>query len=92
MKKISRTKCARLAKKLLEIRLALGLSQSEILVRLGFDDELFRSNVSQYERGQRQPPLPVLLMYARAAGVRVDVLIDDDLNLPAGWSSKLPHR
>jgi transcriptional regulator with XRE-family HTH domain len=88
MKKISRTKCARLAGKLLEIRLALGLSQSEILVQLGFDEELFRSNVSQYERGLRQPPLPVLLMYARAAGITVDVLIDDALNLPA----RLPHK
>ena len=91
MKKISRTKCARLAEKLLEIRLALGLSQSELLVRLGFDNELFRSNVSQYERGERQPPLPVLLMYALSAGVYVDVLIDDELDLPARLRNKPKH-
>lgn len=92
MKKTSRTKCARLAEKLLKIRLALGISQSEILVRLGFDEELFRSNVSQYERGERQPPLPVLLMYARAAGVDVEVLIDDELNLPADLTAGPQER
>ena len=88
MKTTSRTKCARLAEKLLGIREALGLSQSEMLERLGFSDELFRSNVSQYERGHRQPPLPVLLEYARAAGVCVDVLISDDMDLPV----KLPAQ
>ena len=63
-----------------------------MLVRLGFSDELFRSNVSQYEHGHRQPPLPVLLMYARAVGVCVDVLIDDDLELPAKLPSKPKHK
>jgi transcriptional regulator with XRE-family HTH domain len=86
MSKASRTKVVRLAEKLLQIRLALGLSQSEMLERLGFADELFRSNISQYERGSRLPPLPVLLEYARAANVYVDELIDDRVNLPA----KLP--
>lgn len=82
MKKVSRTKSARLAEKLLKIRERLGLSQTEMLERLGFSDELFRSNVSQYERGQRIPPLPVLLQYARVAGIMVETLIDDELNLP----------
>jgi transcriptional regulator with XRE-family HTH domain len=82
MKKSPRTKPARLAEKLLHIRLALNLSQAEMLARLGFSDELFRSNVSQYERGIRVPALPVLLEYARAAGVSVEDMIDDDLDLP----------
>lgn len=82
MKKVSRTKSARLAGKLLQIREGLGLSQTEMLERLGFSDELFRSNVSQYERGHRIPPLPVLLQYARVAGITVETLIDDELNLP----------
>ena len=91
MKKVSRTKATRLAEKLLRIREALGLSQNEMLARLGFDDELFRSNVSQYERGHRQPPLSVLLMYARVAGVCVDVLIDDEMDLPARLPSTTKH-
>jgi len=83
MKKPSRTKSSRLAEKLLQIRLSLGLSQNEILDGLGFTEELFRSNISQYEHGERIPPLQVLLRYARIANIWVDVLIDDELDLPA---------
>jgi transcriptional regulator with XRE-family HTH domain len=72
--------------------MALGFSQSELLARLGFDKDLFRSNISQYERGQRHPPLPVLLMYARVAGICVDVLIDDALNLPAMLPGNPQHQ
>lgn len=78
----SRPKPARLAEKLLHIRIALGLSQSEMLTRLGEADDLFRSSISAYERGVREPPLPVLLKYARVAGLYVDALIDDELDLP----------
>ena len=88
MSKHTRTKSARLAEKLLQIRLSLGLSQSGMLEHLGFSEELFRSNVSQYELGTREPALPVLLQYARAANVWADVLIDDELDLPA----RLPAR
>jgi transcriptional regulator with XRE-family HTH domain len=86
MKNASRTKVRRLGEKLLQVRLGLGLSQSQMLERLGFGDELFRSNISQYEHGRREPPLPVLLQYARSAGVMVETLIDDELDLP----KKLP--
>lgn len=83
MTNITRTNSTRLAEKLLRIRLELGLSQTGVLKHLGFSEELFRSNVSQYERGTRVPPLPVLLQYARAANVWLDVLVDDELDLPA---------
>lgn len=82
MKKASPTKSGRLARKLRQIRLSLGLSQSEILEQLGFSEHLFRSNISQYERGHRVPAPPVLLKYARLAKVDLAVLIDDDLDLP----------
>lgn len=72
----------RLSEKLQYIRSTLGLSQTEMLNRLGFGDKLFRSNISQYELGTREPPLSVLLAYANAAGVWVDVLLDDKLDLP----------
>lgn len=80
--KTSRTRPSRLAEKLLRIRLELNLSQNGVLDHLGFSDELFRSNVSQYELGARVPPLSVLLAYARAANVWLDVLVDDELDLP----------
>lgn len=76
----------RLAEKLLQIRTALGLSQNEIIKRLGLAGELVREEVSDFERGKRVPPLGVLLAYARAAGVYLDALVDDGLDLPA----KLP--
>jgi transcriptional regulator with XRE-family HTH domain len=88
MGKYPRRKQKHLHEKLLQIRLALGLSQSEILRRLGAEDELYRTNISNYELGEREPPLYVLLGYARLAGVSTDVIIDDELDLPA----KLPAR
>ena len=82
MGKHARRRQERLAEKLLQIRLALGLSQNEMLRRLGVEDELYRTNISNYELGQREPPLYVLLEYARAANVYVEVLIDDRIDLP----------
>ncbi|HEX8072037.1 MAG TPA: helix-turn-helix transcriptional regulator [Pyrinomonadaceae bacterium] len=73
---------ARLAEKLLLIREGLRLSQNELIHRLALEDELTQARVSSYERGVREPPLAVLLRYARAANVSVDALIDDELDLP----------
>jgi transcriptional regulator with XRE-family HTH domain len=70
-----------LGKKLRAIRTqVLGMSQTEMSKALGLKVDY--SAVSQYELGTREPPLPVLLKYARLAGISTDVLIDDDLKLP----------
>jgi transcriptional regulator with XRE-family HTH domain len=82
----ARQKPERLAEKLLQIRTALGLSQNELIRQLGA--ELTQNRISDYELGKSEPPLGILLMYARVAGVCVEVLIDDELDLPA----KLPAR
>lgn len=82
MAKYARTKPKRLTQKLLQIRRGLGLSQNQMLEKLGLADSLFRSSISSYERGGSEPPLPVLLTYARLAGVCLDVLVDDDMDLP----------
>jgi transcriptional regulator with XRE-family HTH domain len=82
MGRSSRPRPKKLAKKLLRIRLDLGLSQNEMLKALGLKGTVFRSAVSGYELGTREPPLPILLRYARLAGVSTDVLIDDKLALP----------
>ena len=84
----ARRKPERLAEKLRQIRDALGLSQTEMLKRLEADDLIAYNEISKYELGLREPTLLVLLKYARLAGVYVDVLIDDQLDLPA----KLPAR
>jgi len=84
----ARRKPERLADKLLELRKGFGDSQNGLIRRLGFSDELIQSDISAFERGTREPPLTVLLQYARAANLYVEALIDDDLELP----EKLPAR
>lgn len=85
----ARLKPKRLAEKLRQVRLALGISQTEMLNRLGFD--VHYSRISEYELGKNEPPLPILLQYARIAGVSLDVLVDDELDLPAKLLSKTKH-
>jgi transcriptional regulator with XRE-family HTH domain len=86
MRKHPRRRQERLAEKLLQIRLALGLSQNEMLRHLAAEELISRTNISNYELGDREPPLYILLEYARTANVFVDVLIDEELDLP----EKLP--
>jgi transcriptional regulator with XRE-family HTH domain len=87
MGRVARPKPARLGEKLLQIRNNLGLSQTGMLKLLELDQRVYYSAISGYELGTREPPLPVLLQYARAAGVLVEVLIDDELDLPRKLSS-----
>lgn len=82
MGSVARWRSRRLAEKLLNIRTALGLSQNGMLRHLGFAHEMLQARISSYELGTREPPLPVLLAYARAANVYVDALVDDDIDLP----------
>jgi transcriptional regulator with XRE-family HTH domain len=77
-----RPKPERLAEKLLAIRTALGVSQPELLRRLGVEHLIEYHIISRYEHGRREPPLVILLEYARIANVYVEVLIDDELDLP----------
>jgi hypothetical protein len=60
-----------------------------MLDRLGFD--IHYSRISEYELGKNEPPLPILLRYAEVAGVCVDVLINDKLDLPAKLPTKPKH-
>ena len=82
MGKSVRERPARLAEKLRHIRTALGLSQNGMIRRMGLTDEIIQADISTYEIDQREPPLKVLLAYARAANVTVEALIDDGLSLP----------
>lgn len=84
MGRASRPKPQKLAGKLRQIRESLGLSQTEILIRLGYptDKRNFRSVISAYELGKREPTLLDLYEYAKLIKVHVEVLIDDELELP----------
>lgn len=81
-----RPKPERLGEKLRQIRSMLGLSLSEMLKHLDAEDLIASSQISEYESGRREPSLQVLLRYARAAGVNMEALADDELDLP----DKLP--
>ncbi|PYS94650.1 MAG: hypothetical protein DMF64_00180 [Acidobacteria bacterium] len=82
----ARTRPKRLSVKLLQIREALGLSQSQMGKRLGLDAEFARNYVSGYERGTREPTLEVLLRYSEISRCWINALVDDRVDLP----TKLP--
>ena len=92
MGRYPRRRQRRLGSKLREIRDALKLSQSEIVRHLGLTDEFTRTNISNYEQDEREPPLFVLLEYARVAGVCLDVLVDDRIELPKRIPSTPVHQ
>jgi transcriptional regulator with XRE-family HTH domain len=92
MGRYHRTKPARLAEKLLQIRTALGLSQNEMLKHLGLEEQMTRGRISGYELGTREPSLPTLLRYARSVGLCADDLIDDKLDLPRTLPTTPKHH
>ena len=63
MSRYARPRPRKLAKKLRKIRIDLGLTQAEMVKRLRFRG-VYQGHVSEYERGVREPPYPVLLKYA----------------------------
>lgn len=72
-----------LGEKLQRIRNHLDCSLADMAQRLQTEEiSLRRSDISKYERDFNEPPLPVLLRYARLSGVAMEVLVDDDLKLP----------
>jgi transcriptional regulator with XRE-family HTH domain len=71
-----------LPKKLKQIRLKVGLSQTAMVRALNYKQSpLYPSQISQLERGDRQPSLLLALAYARLGDISIDVLADDDLSL-----------
>lgn len=99
MGKAVRERPARLSEKLLHIRRALELSQNGMIRRMGLNDELVQQDISSYELDLREPPLRVLLEYARAAAGGtsgaagyLEILIDDALDLPDKLPAKHPAR
>lgn len=78
-----RPRPARLAAKLRQIRARLGLTQAEMFERLGdTGTRLYVGHIDDYEKDRRVPTLQVVLAYARAAGISMEVIVDDALNLP----------
>jgi transcriptional regulator with XRE-family HTH domain len=77
-----RSRPKKLGAKLKLIRTRLGFTQPEMIKELAVKDEpIYPTNISAYELGKREPPLIVLLRYARVYGCTVEELIDDKLKL-----------
>lgn len=80
----------RLSEKLLEIRTRLDLSQTQMVRRLGeAGEKLQPGHISEFENGVREPSLLVLLQYARIAGVPMEALVDDAIDLPEHLPSEI---
>ena len=89
MRRGARRRPSHLGMKLRAIRAGLGgLTQAELIERLGLTDYLNQGEVSAFEQGVREPDLLTLKAYADAAGISTDDLINDEAKLPA----KLPAR
>jgi transcriptional regulator with XRE-family HTH domain len=88
----ARPKPKRLAEKLLQIRNALGLSQPQLHKSLGVEDLIEYNEISRFELGKREPYLQILLQYARVAGVHLEDIIDDELDLPEKLPGNYRHE
>lgn len=82
MGRAKRWKVEKLPEKLLKIREGLNLTQDELVKKLELEDKIYRNHISEYESGKREPPIPIVLAYARLAEISTDYLIDDGLDLP----------
>jgi transcriptional regulator with XRE-family HTH domain len=73
----------RLGKKLRQIRVSLNLTLEQMIEFLNYKESpLYPTNISGMERGEREPPLQLLLAYARLIGISTDMLIDDAADIP----------
>ena len=88
----ARPRPRRLAEKLLQIRFSLGLSQKKMVKFLGVEDQINYTNISKYELNKNEPPLEILLAYARLAQVHLEELVDDDLDLPRKLPGPFDHN
>lgn len=88
----ARRRPKRLAEKLLQIRNAFGISQSDLYRQLGVEDEIPYTRISDFELDKSEPILTVLMQYARVAGIHTEALIDDTLDLPDKLPGDVRHE
>jgi transcriptional regulator with XRE-family HTH domain len=82
----------RLAEKLKKIRTTLGLSQTELHKSLGVEEDIPYTRISDYELGKNEPTLIVLLEYARVAGVHLETIVSDRLELPTNLPGTVKYE
>lgn len=84
-----RPKTPRLGEKLRQIRKNLddGLTQNEMVQRLGLEKDFDQERISKYERGILEPPIYVLIAYADVTKLPLDVILRSELDIPADLPS-----
>lgn len=72
-----------LGKKLKQVREHLGIkTYDEMILRLNVKEaSLYRASIYRYENGEREPSLIVLLRYSQLAGITINDLVDDMVEL-----------
>ncbi|HEY0723309.1 MAG TPA: helix-turn-helix transcriptional regulator [Pyrinomonadaceae bacterium] len=49
---------------------------------MGVAELIHYTNISKYELDKNEPPLMILLAYAKVAHVHLEEIVDDDIDLP----------
>ena len=84
----ARPRPKRLAPKLRQIRLLLDLTQEQLAHALShIPSPPQPGHVSEFENGRREPSLLFLLAVSRLSGIPMEILVDDEEELP----NKLPR-
>jgi hypothetical protein len=50
--------------------------------QMGVAELIHYNNISKYELDKNEPPLMILLAYAKVAQVHLEEIVDDDIDLP----------
>lgn len=79
-----------LGRKLRQIREALDIRQPHMAAHLGLPG-LNSGRISEYETGDREPNLFTLLSYAAIAGVHLEDIVNDKLELPDELPGDVQH-
>jgi transcriptional regulator with XRE-family HTH domain len=77
-----RPKTPRLGEKLRGIRKRMGLTQNELVERLGLEADFDQERISKYERAVLEPPIYVLIAYSDLAKIPLDVLLRPEYDIP----------
>lgn len=89
MGQAARPRPKRLAAKLRQLRLLLDLTQERLATALSHIESAPQpGHISEFEQGRREPSLLFLLAVTRLAGISIELLVDDELDLP----ERLPAR
>jgi transcriptional regulator with XRE-family HTH domain len=93
MGRSNRIRPKRLGEKLKTIRETFGLTQEELIKKLNYKaSSLHHQNISGFEKNEREANLLILIAYCDLAGICLDILVRDELDLPEKFPSTPKHK